>query len=198
MRLIISIILTVILFCSITSATPPNENTAKVNTEWADEFENTIAQETMYTQEIAQNSSTAIDNAATVDITIDSAAIYSELEMHYVMDADVGGEALGYVLICTLYGGLATAAGIGLLSIDYGKSLLKYPGYGAGGFLVGTGAIALLMDVISLIISISTLASNPGKKAEEYRKKAEEWKLKVKPAINFEEPGAGLLLQLDF
>lgn len=198
MRLIISIILTVILFCSITSATPPNENTAKVNTEWADEFENTIAQETMYTQEIAQNSSTAIDNAATVDITIDSAAIYSELEMHYAMDADVGGEALGYVLICTLYGGLATAAGIGLLSIDYGKSLLKYPGYGAGGFLVGTGAIALLMDVISLIISISTLASNPGKKAEEYRKKAEEWKLKVKPAINFEEPGAGLLLQLDF
>lgn len=198
MRFIISIILTVILFCSITSATPPNENTAKVNTEWADKFESTIAQETMYTQEIAQNSSTAIDNAATVDITIDSAAIYSELEMHYVMDADVGGEALGYVLICTLYGGLATAAGIGLLSIDYGKSLLKYPGYGAGGFLVGTGAIALLMDVISLIISISTLASNPGKKAEEYRKKAEEWKLKVKPAINFEEPGAGLLLQLDF
>ncbi len=198
MRLIISIILTVILFCSITSATPPNENTAKINTEWADKFESTIAQETMYTQEIAQNSSTAIDNAATVDITIDSAAIYNELEMHYVMDADVGDEALGYVLICTLYGGLATAAGIGLLSIDYGKSLLKYPGYGAGGFLVGTGAIALLMDVISLIISISTLASNPEKKAEEYRKKAEEWKLKVKPAINFEEPGAGFLLQLDF
>ena len=62
----------------------------------------------------------------------------------------------------------------------YGITFKENPGYGVGGFLVGTGAIALLMDVISLIISISTLASNPGKKAEEYHKKAEEWKLKVK------------------
>lgn len=193
LHIILSIILTAFLLGSTAFAATPN---AKATTTRADEFEDFITKAPRHAPEIAQDSSTG--STTSVDITIDSAAIYSELEMHYVMDADVGGEALGYVLICTLYGGLATAAGIGLLSIDYGKSLLKYPGYGAGGFLVGTGAIAFLMDVLSLIISISTLASNPEKKAEEYRKKAEEWKLKVKPAINFEEPGAGLLLQLSF
>lgn len=66
----------------------------------------------------------------------------------------------------------------------------------SGAILLTTGFISLVASLIWLILpDVSHLFQEQG---AIYNEKAEKWKLRVAPAINFNEPGGGLLFQLGF
>lgn len=188
MRIILQSILIILLLNGFASSTESNSNILILSK----------TSSKTYTTENTRNQINLQSQLGMQDSTIDSAQIYRDLATKYAMDADHESEGQAYALLFTTYGVLATAAGIGFFAIDYKGSFFQYPGYVLGGALIGTGAIALFLDIFTLPIAIFSSPSKSWKKAEEYHKKADEWELKVKPAINFTEPGAGLLMELTF
>ena len=42
------------------------------------------------------------------------------------------------------------------------------------------------------------LFGNSTKKADEYHEKYKKWNVRVAPAVNFNEPGGGLFMQMSF
>lgn len=101
----------------------------------------------------------------------------------------------GVWLHAFLAGGLCTAAGIGLLSIDYEHTATKVLGKGFGWFYLVSGIAFLSVDIVAPIV---WLFKSPDERVQKYEEREKAWKLRVAPAINFSEPGGGLLLQLGF
>ena len=101
----------------------------------------------------------------------------------------------GVWLHAFLAGGLCTAAGIGLLSIDYEHTATKVLGKGLGWLYLVSGIAFLSVDIVAPIV---WLFKSPDERVQKYEEREKAWKLRVAPAINFSEPGGGLLLQLGF
>jgi hypothetical protein len=101
----------------------------------------------------------------------------------------------GVWLHAFLAGGLCTAAGIGLLSIDYEHTATKVLGKGLGWLYLVSGIAFLSVDIVAPIV---WLFKSPSERVQKYEERENAWKLRVAPAINFSEPGGGLLLQLGF
>ena len=101
----------------------------------------------------------------------------------------------GVWLHAFLAGGLCTAAGIGLLSIDYEHTATKVLGKGLGLLYLATGIAFLSIDIVAPIV---WLFKSPSERVQKYEERENAWKLRVAPAINFSEPGGGLMLQLGF
>ncbi len=98
-------------------------------------------------------------------------------------------------LYAFLAGGLCTAAGIGLFHIDYEHSATKVLGKGLGGVFLVTGIAFLSVDIVAPIV---WLFKSPDERVQKYEERENAWKLRVAPAINFSEPGGGLMLLLGF
>ena len=94
-----------------------------------------------------------------------------------------------------LVGGISTAAGIGLLYVDYNHSATKILGRCAGVLFLVTGIAFLSVDIISSVI---WLFSPPDERVQKYEEREKAWKLRIAPAINLREPGGGLLVQFVF
>ena len=92
-------------------------------------------------------------------------------------------------------GGLLTAAGIGLFYVDYDYTATKVIGRGLGGYMLLCGGIFLSADIIA---PIYWLFKSPDERVQKYEEREKAWKLRLAPAINLQQPGGGLLLQLGF
>ncbi len=101
----------------------------------------------------------------------------------------------GVWLYAFFLGGLGTAAGIGLLSIDYEHTATKVLGKGLGLLYLATGIAFLSIDIVAPIV---WLFKSPDERVQKYEERENAWKLRVAPSINFSEPGGGLMLQLGF
>ncbi|WP_143151987.1 hypothetical protein [Fibrobacter sp. UWR3] len=101
----------------------------------------------------------------------------------------------GTWLYSFLVGGLSTAAGIGLLYVDYDNSATKILGRGTGVLFLVTGIAFLSVDIIA---PIYWLFKSPDERVQKYEEREKAWKLRLAPAINLQQPGGGLLLQLGF
>lgn len=101
----------------------------------------------------------------------------------------------GVWLHAFLAGGLCTAAGIGLLSIDYEHTATKVLGKGLGWLYLVSGIAFLSVDIVAPIV---WLFKSPSERVQKYEERENAWKLRVAPAINFSEPGGGLMLLLGF
>lgn len=101
----------------------------------------------------------------------------------------------GAWLYSFLVGGLSAAAGIGLLYVDYDNSATKILGRGTGVLFLVTGIAFLSVDIIA---PIYWLFKSPDERVQKYEEREKAWKLRLAPAINLQEPGGGLLLQLGF
>ena len=55
----------------------------------------------------------------------------------------------------------------------------------------------LAVSLATLVVSVFAHDA-PSEKVSTYNQQAEKWKLRVAPAINFSEPGGGLMLLLGF
>ena len=51
---------------------------------------------------------------------------------------------------------------------------------------------------VDIVAPIVWLFKSPSERVQKYEEREKAWKLRVAPAINFSEPGGGLLLQLGF
>ena len=103
----------------------------------------------------------------------------------------------GVIIYGLTMGALSTGMGALLFFPDFDNKVVKGIGKVVGGGLMVTGGLYLAVSLATLVVSVFAHDA-PSKKVSTYNQQAEKWKLRVAPAINFSEPGGGLMLLLGF
>ena len=129
----------------------------------------------------------------------DSSEIYSKWEGECRATYSDESEFFAYVFIGALYGPPAIYFGYNLIFRDYDNKGLMVLGRTGGAIWLVTGALVAFCGAIALGPSIMiALFGNSTKKADEYHEKYKKWNVRVAPAVNFNEPGGGLFMQMSF
>ena len=104
-----------------------------------------------------------------------------------------------YAFIGALYGPPAIYFGYNLIFRDYDNKGLMVLGRTGGAIWLGTGAMVAFVGIIALGPSIVfSIIDGSSKRSDEYWQKYKKWNVRVAPAVNFNEPGGGLFMQMSF